>query len=143
MTDLQKFAKLLKDEGIRYFTAKEVFFLGGSNEKLKLNSTPPQELWKNILPTLRVVDEAREIVGKIRLSSIYRNQVYNRRIGGARFSTHMNFNACDCDPLECSPAELYNVFLALRREGKFAGGIGLYKSFVHVDTRGTNSNWKG
>ena len=26
-------------------------------------------------------------------------------------------------------------------EGLFKGGVGLYASFVHLDTRGTNADW--
>ena len=28
-----------------------------------------------------------------------------------------------------------------RDQGRFQGGIGLYPTFVHVDTRGTNADW--
>ncbi len=31
---------------------------------------------------------------------------------------------------------------AIRSEGKFRGGVGLYPEFVHVDTRGRNADWR-
>jgi hypothetical protein len=64
MTDTQRFAQLLKREGIKYFTAREVFFLGDSNVRLKLNSTPPERLWHHIIPTLRFLDAVREQVAQ-------------------------------------------------------------------------------
>jgi hypothetical protein len=29
----------------------------------------------------------------------------------------------------------------MRREGIFKGGLGKYKTFVHVDVRGKNADW--
>jgi uncharacterized protein YcbK (DUF882 family) len=40
------------------------------------------------------------------------------------------------------PSKVAKVARALREEGRFRGGIGLYPDFVHVDTRGTNATWQ-
>jgi len=29
----------------------------------------------------------------------------------------------------------------MREEGLFRGGLGLYKTFIHLDTRGRNATW--
>jgi lysozyme len=92
--------------------------------------------------TAKVLDEARKRLGaSIRITSAYRSPAYNKRIGGVSNSTHVRFNATDL--VTAQPASLYLVLLDLRREGMFKGGLGLYRSFVHLDTRGTNATWRG
>jgi len=141
MTDTQRFAQLLKREGIRYFSAREVFFLGDSNGRLKLNSTPPERLWHHIIPTLRFLDAVRERVGPLRLISIYRNERYNKAVGGVPPSQHKRFTACDVVPLRASVADLWAACVDERRRQNFMGGLGRYRSFVHVDCRGSKATW--
>jgi hypothetical protein len=138
----QGFQRLLDKWGVKHFTAKEFFYRGASDEKLQLNTDPPAKLWPNMETTAKVLDEARtRLKAPIRLTSIFRSEAYNRRIGGVRNSSHCVFNATD---LVCAePASLYLVLLDLRREGMFKGGLGLYRSFVHLDTRGHNATWRG
>lgn len=140
MTNQQKFQAMLDQEGITHFTAEELFFRGASDERLKLNTEPPEALWQNMVPTAVVANEARKRMGSpLVIKSAYRSPAYNRRIGGARFSQHMQFCALDLGTK--SPAKLYKILLEMRRDGLFKGGLGLYPSFVHVDTRGVNANW--
>jgi len=131
---------MLDKAGVKHFTAEELFFRGASDATICLNTDPPQSLWKNIIPTVVAADEAREKLGKpIRILSAYRSPAYNRRIGGAKASQHMRFCALDLGTEQ--PAKLYKILLEMRRDGKFKGGLGLYRTFVHVDTRGVNANW--
>lgn len=141
MTAKQRFAELLKKEGIKYFTADEVFYRGASDERYKLNTDPPEALWGNIIPTLKVLDQVREKVGRLRLNSIYRSPAYNTAIGGAKNSFHTRFQATDVVPLDSSVKKLHSEVLKLRTAGKFKGGVGKYPGFVHVDTRGTNADF--
>jgi len=135
------FQKLLDDAGIRYFTADEVFFRGARDAKLQLNSDPPRSLWPSLLAVTKVADEARHRLGKgLRINSAYRNAAYNRAIGGASASIHMKGGALD---LSGSPATLHRILQEMRSEGLFRGGIGRYKTFVHVDVRGKNADWQG
>ena len=141
MTNQQQFQKLLTSWGITNFTAAEFFFRGGSDAKLQLNTDPPAALWPNMETTVKVLQEARKRYGKpIRITSAYRDAVYNRKIGGVPNSTHVQFNALDL--VTDKPAALYLILLDLRREGAFKGGLGLYRSFVHLDSRGHNATWR-
>ena len=141
MTNQQQFQKLLTTWGVTNFTAAEFFFRGASDAKLQLNTDPPAALWPNMETTAKVLQEARNrLKSPIRLTSIFRSPAYNKRIGGVSNSTHCVFNATD---LVCAqPASLYLVLLDLRREGAFKGGLGLYRSFVHLDSRGHNATWR-
>ena len=136
-----KFQRLLNKWGVKHFTAAEFFYRGGSDEKLKLNTEPPENLWPNMEATAKTLEEARKRFGKpIRITSAYRSPAYNKRINGVSNSTHVKFNAVDL--VTDSPAALYLVLLNLRRDGFFKGGLGLYRSFVHLDTRGHNATWR-
>jgi uncharacterized protein YcbK (DUF882 family) len=110
------------------------------------NSPPPKRLWKNIVATLRVVDEVRASFGKpCRILSSYRSPDYNQAVGGASLSQHLEFNALDIVFDGVSPQRVYDQLIEWRKAGKFTGGLGLYPSsgFVHIDTRGRNATWKG
>jgi uncharacterized protein YcbK (DUF882 family) len=137
-----EFKKLLTAHGVRFFSADELFYRGDSNGRLNLNTDPPKNLWKNIFPTVVIADQAREIYGHpIRINSAYRSPKYNKAVGGSSASTHMQFQALDLGCKE--PHRLYTILIELRRAGLFKGGIGIYHSFVHLDTRGHNATWRG
>jgi len=105
---------------------------------------PPASLWKNMTPTLLVADKIAGRLGeKVQtVVSAYRSPAYNAHCpGAASGSQHMNNKALDLVFPNSSPSKVAKVAHALRDEGGFKGGIGLYPDFVHVDTRGTNANW--
>ena len=107
-----------------------------------LNDVPPKALWKNIVPTLRLVDDLRDHVkSPIVILSSYRSVAYNKKVGGEKKSYHMSFRALDIAAAEVSPRKLRQLLVKWRDAGKFSGGIGLYPTFVHVDTRGYNADW--
>jgi uncharacterized protein YcbK (DUF882 family) len=133
-------------QGFRHFGAGEFTGYFARERKGVKNSTPPRQLWKNIVPALRVVDELRASFGKpCRILSSYRSPAYNKAVGGAPLSQHKEFNALDIAFDGISPQRVYDRLLEWRRAGKFTGGLGLYPSsgFVHIDTRGRNATWEG
>lgn len=107
------------------------------------NNPPPRNLWENIVPTLRVVDSLRDYFGRsIVILSSYRSPCYNAAIDGAATkSYHMQFCALDIAVAGKSPRQVFTVLEKWRDAGKFKGGLGLYNSFVHIDTRGSNATW--
>lgn len=83
--------------------------------------------------TLRVADEVRDFVGKpITPSSGARCPAYNRKVGGVSFSQHVLARAMDL-PVD-NPREVY-AYLHQKYPDRY--GLGLYRTFVHIDTRST------
>lgn len=143
--DRTDFDSFILGLGLRYFGPGEFLVKGGSNSSggcAGRNTDPPRSLWRNIAATARVLDELRHRLGyPIRLTSVYRSPSYNTCIGGESRSYHMIFNASDFQGTQGSPAQWRDELRAMRSAGVFSGGIGLYPTFVHVDTRGYNANW--
>ncbi|PLW79060.1 D-Ala-D-Ala carboxypeptidase family metallohydrolase [Cohaesibacter celericrescens] len=133
--------------GFKYFTAAEILTKGTSHVDpddpgFGLNTDPPPELWWNIIATVRALEWLRaDIDEPISLLSGYRSPAYNKAIGGAAVSQHMNFTALDFYAKSKSPGFCFNRLKYFRSQGGFTGGLGLYSWGVHVDTRGVNKDW--
>lgn len=74
----------------------------------------------------------------IQINSGYRSPDYNRRVGGAPASKHLEGIAFDIG----LPPSQHEPFIALARKHGFRG-IGRYAAFVHIDTRTTPAEWRG
>jgi uncharacterized protein YcbK (DUF882 family) len=108
------------------------------------NTPPPKPLWPNAIELARVLDELRSRLNQpIVLTCIYRNEEHNARVGGVQGSQHCQFRAADFVAKGGSPSDWAAVLNQMRNEKFFQGGIGTYSNFVHVDTRGWNTQWQG
>lgn len=109
------------------------------------NTDPPEALWPNVVPLVKVLQEFRARIGApVKLLSVYRSPAYNSCIGGAAESHHMKFHAADFVVLKqgTGPIDWARVLDQMRgSENIFKGGLHAYRTFVHVDTRGVNKNW--
>jgi len=91
----------------------------------------------------------REEYGKpIRVNSGYRSPEYNKEIGGASKSQHMEARAADLAPWSGRDDDLADLMHAIERlviTGKIPdGGIGTYRTFVHYDMRPNGpARWSG
>lgn len=143
MTDHRNFADWYAELGIKHFSADEFTEYFAVHRRGVTNSTPPREMWGNIVKTLKIVDELRSHLGRpIVLLSSYRSPAYNAAIDGAATkSFHMQFKALDIAVSGHSPRAVFNLLKQWRAQGKFQGGLGLYSNFVHIDTRGSNATW--
>lgn len=147
MTAIQKFDAWAETLGLKYFAPHELRFLGSSHYAARgkasgKNYLPPKELWPNIVRVARAADLARAELGSpIRILSAFRSPEYNRAIGGAKYSRHLQFDALDLAPMDGKVATLHRIVKRLRKEGVFCGGIGRYPSFVHIDNRGHVADW--
>ena len=142
---MNPFTEWFTAQKFRHFGATEFESYFAAQRRGVTNSAPPQRIWKNIVPTLRIVDDLRESFDKpCRILSSYRSLDYNKTVGGAPLSQHRNFTALDIAFKGVSPQRVYDRLLEWRRAGKFTGGLGLYPSsgFVHIDTRGSNATWR-
>lgn len=74
----------------------------------------------------------------VRINSGYRCAKHNAAVGGARASKHMQGQAADIKVSGVEPKEV-----AKYAESIGIKGIGLYDSFVHIDTRTSKFFWYG
>lgn len=138
----ERFAEWLRDTGkARFGFDKELAGLTNRSRGGVRNELPPFELWPNILPTLRLLERVREQFGPTTITSGYRSPAYNKAVDGKPKSQHMKFFAIDFFCASGTPKDWAEFLLDLRSKGNFKGGVGLYKTFVHVDTRGTNADF--
>lgn len=139
MTYERDFPAFLVGNGITRFTAAELCQAGRVAGRAVLQA-PPCDLWANIIPTARVAQEAREAFGQpMIVNSGYRDPLYNQAVGGALESMHIYFRAMDVRIPGVEPSTLYEWFDAHPDADTF--GLGLYPSFVHIDTRGRRARF--
>lgn len=86
--------------------------------------------------TLIVAELARDLIGSYTPNSACRCAEHNKKIGGSEKSMHLFSRAIDI-PTD-NPKELYNH---LDQEFPNTYGIGMYKTFVHIDTREKKARW--
>jgi len=139
------FSNLLFEHEITNFTDTEV--LHGNT----INSIPAV-LHQNIFPTLQVLQKIRTAIQTpIIINSSFRTKEHNLSVGGKPNSLHLIFNAIDFSVPTYSRDELVHLHSQILTR-KFAHlcffneqpimvtpnlmGIGLYKTFIHIDTRG-------
>lgn len=138
----EAFEEYFDRQGFRYFSGAELAMYFNRWRGDVKNNYPPRALWPNFLPTLRIIDDLRVTIGKpITITSSYRSPAYNKAVGGAPQSYHKKFVAADIQVASTTPHEVYKILRLWREQGKFSGGLGLYPTFVHVDTRGFNADW--
>jgi hypothetical protein len=85
------------------------------------------------------LQELRSLIGKpFHVNSAYRSPEYNRFVGGASRSKHMEGIAFDISMHNQNRTE----FVRLVRQFGF-NGIGHYGTFTHIDTRPNQAEWWG
>jgi len=151
---MQGLNELLMQSDIRNFSAEELY----------KKNRPPEELFVNIIPTLTLLQNIRDAIGRpIKINSAYRDASHNLAVGGKKDSLHLLFNAIDFKPFAYTEYELIRLVEDLEHN-RFAClvtwreklttltpnilGIGLYENFIHLDTRGllglkTPARWRG
>ena len=88
------------------------------------------------------LQELRESVDRpIVIVSGYRCTKHNINVGGATNSQHMLGNAAD---IKIEGMTIDEIIDAVEKRDVFKnGGIGMYKSWVHVDVRPGKARWNG
>lgn len=105
----------------------------------------PASLMINVKKLAENLQVLRDYLGKpIVINSGYRTPIYNKKIGGATSSQHLEAKAGDIRVEGMMPKEIHAAILKLISDKKMHnGGLGLYSSFVHYDVRTTPSRWNG
>lgn len=110
---------------------------------------PLDWLAPRLVPLCQTLEVVREAAGgrPMRIISGYRSEAYNRKIGGAKASQHVQGRAADIQHPVLTADELHTLVLDLYRAGKLPqlGGLGAYVTFVHCDVRATDrlKRWTG
>lgn len=88
-----------------------------------------------------VLQKIRDHFGKpVIITSAYRNDTYNKKVGGADYSQHKYGAAADIFIIGVSPITIAAYVETIMPN---TGGIGIYSSFVHVDVRADRARWNG
>lgn len=118
------------------------------NTKITTNFKVKEFACKDGADTVFVNDELVNILQKVRnhfgkavnITSGYRTDTYNKKVGGANYSQHLYGNAADIYITGVEPKEIYDY---LNNEYPNSLGLGKYASFVHVDVRIKKARWNG
>ena len=104
----------------------------------------PKEVIENLKELAENLEVLRSHLGhSIYISSGYRSPAHNSKIGGAKNSMRLKGLAADIKVSGFNPLAGFNAIEALIESGKMKeGGLGLYRSWVHYDIRGTKARWK-
>lgn len=100
----------------------------------------PQQWRENRAQQLALLFEAvRECLGDepLTILSAYRTEDYNAHVGGAKMSQHVQGRALDIRHKSLKPREVFARLLELSKAGELPllGGLGSYRTFVHMDIR--------
>lgn len=93
------------------------------------------------LGLVTVLQKIRDHFAKpVIINSAYRNDAYNKKVGGADYSQHKYGTAADIYISGVSPATIAAYVETIMPN---TGGIGIYRNFVHVDVRAARARWNG
>lgn len=88
-----------------------------------------------------VLQQIRSHFGKaVTITSAYRTETHNKRVGGSAYSQHKYGLAADIKVAGVSPAKVAAYADELLGN---TGGVGRYSTFTHVDVRSKKSRWNG
>ncbi|WP_370698804.1 glycoside hydrolase family protein [Fibrella musci] len=105
----------------------------------------PTSILGNVQNLMNQLEVLRAEVGvPIKVVSGYRSPGQNASVGGKSQSRHMCGQAADIQVRDMTPPDVHATIERLIAAGKMQqGGLGLYNTFVHYDTRGTKARWNG
>lgn len=88
-----------------------------------------------------ILQKIRSHFGKsVTITSAYRTPPKNKACGGTTYSQHLYGKAADIKVKGIAPKKVASYAETLLKN---KGGIGIYSTFTHIDTRTTKSRWNG
>lgn len=142
--ELYQYANYILSLGLKNISPRMVIAPHFKCRKKIKNCLPPKKLWRKIGPTLKVIDDLSNELGVPvkEILSVYRSPDYNRAVHGNVGSFHLKNKAVDVRFEKVNSWHVAKAARNLRDKKKaFKGGVGYYRGFVHIDTRGYNSDW--
>lgn len=142
---LTRFEALLEREGVAgVLPTRELWVTDRLSPECVVEPfvTPPEDMWANIVPTLRFIrDYVEPAIGNVTVASGYRDPDFNACVRGAARSAHREFHALDLLPRDrlVSRDRLIDTLCPIHvREGRrFNIGLGIYRAQrFHIDARG-------
>ncbi|MEY2670894.1 MAG: hypothetical protein RLZZ577_1210 [Bacteroidota bacterium] len=106
----------------------------------------PYWVYENVKKLANNLQYLRDIAGSpITINSGYRSPAHNANTEGAvENSRHTKGQAADISVKDLSPRQVNLLIEQAIENGKMAeGGLGLYNTFNHYDTRGNKARWRG
>ena len=88
---------------------------------------------------LEMLQHLRDKFGPLNITSGHRCEDHNNAIKGKKNSYHLQGRAADFQPLESDIIEVANYIESL----DWKHGLGVYNSFIHIDTRSYKARWRG
>ena len=108
----------------------------------KCGCVMPEFVKKNVQELAENLQVIRDVYGKIDLTNAYRCKEHNADVGGSVNSQHLKGKAADIKSKQFSPSEIATITDDLMKNESFTlGGVGIYNTFTHVDTRGSRARW--
>jgi uncharacterized protein YcbK (DUF882 family) len=119
----------------KYFELSEFH----SNDGVKVT----EQYYGNLQKLMKNLDVLRDYLDTpLFINSGYRSPSHNKKVGGVSNSMHLYAKAADMRALNKTPKEIKLAIETLIAKGKMSkGGLGIYPTFIHYDTRGTNARW--
>lgn len=142
-TTLTSYAQFLGELDLDHIKVEQIIASHAKSRGGVWNTLPPKNLWKNIVPTLKAVDKLSGQMGTPveEIVSVYRSPAYNARCPGAKAGSFHKQNVAADIRMGVRPSLVGRAARLFRSHGGFAGGVGTYPDFTHIDTRGSNADW--
>jgi uncharacterized protein YcbK (DUF882 family) len=104
----------------------------------------PNDVKDNIIKLAINLQTIRDAINKpIHITNAYRCESHNNAVGGVKSSQHLLGKAADIQVKGMKPKQVYDLIENLIENGEvLQGGLGLYKTFIHLDIRRTKARWK-
>lgn len=128
---------MLAQRKVIYFQPEELLFLGGLHANGRAhNELPPIDQLEHLADVAVLADMLRAKSGvPLKVISAHRSIAYNKAVGGAPRSMHLLSRALDLAPVASQRIDrVRRAAVELHSQKSLPGGLGLYRSFVHVDT---------
>ncbi len=105
---------------------------------------PKAWITRKLLPLCQALEKIREALGgkSIVITSGYRTENYNQKIGGSKNSYHVQGLAVDFKVAGVKASVVYDQIEKLIEDKIIPeGGLGKYPTWVHYDQRGFKARW--